>query len=277
MKSLKHWISLGTVVNLPQSSSWKAVSKQDMLQTFKEYGFEGIFGVEDEIDAPLFERMGLHFGQTISYTDDTVLTKMQKATDRGAKSITLHIGNGFESDDTVYHWIENILSFSSKNIPVLIETHRGTVTQDPFRTLRLIERFPEIRFTGDFSHWYTGTLMANDFDKKIKLIKPILSRCDVIHGRFASSGAIQTPYSFLSTESKLHIKQLWLGVLEENISKEIIFAPELLSHSLDYELSMPTATSLNTREEISDRWLEALQMKELISKWNQEIYTQSLI
>ena len=37
-----------------------------------------------------------------------------------------------------------------------IETHRATICQGMWRTVQFVKRFPELRFNGDFSHWYAG-------------------------------------------------------------------------------------------------------------------------
>ena len=65
-------------------------------------------------------------------------------------SLTLHLGTGFESSIEALKLVERTLTSASQfNVRVLIETHRGTLFQDPARTLSLIEQFPELRFTAD--------------------------------------------------------------------------------------------------------------------------------
>lgn len=76
---------------------------------------------------------------------------------RGHESATLHVGSGFESDAESDALVRDILETAERyRFPLYIETHRATITQDPWRTLQLVARFPDIRFNGDFSHWYTG-------------------------------------------------------------------------------------------------------------------------
>ncbi len=64
---------------------------------------------------------------------------------------------GFETPAEASALVEATLQSSAGHaVPVLIETHRATLFQDPARALALVGEFPELRFTADLSHWYTG-------------------------------------------------------------------------------------------------------------------------
>ncbi|GGR37208.1 sugar phosphate isomerase/epimerase family protein [Deinococcus ruber] len=56
-------------------------------------------------------------------------------------------------------------------IPVAFETHRGCITYTPWSTLRLIERFPELKLTLDLSHWVVVC------ERLLEDLKPLLERC----------------------------------------------------------------------------------------------------
>ncbi|PWF49044.1 hypothetical protein [Massilia glaciei] len=67
---------------------------------------------------------------------------------------TIHLGTGFESQAEGYALAEAVLEASAAlRYPLYVETHRATITQDPRRTLDLIERYPALRLNADFSHW----------------------------------------------------------------------------------------------------------------------------
>ncbi|MCD8482070.1 MAG: hypothetical protein LR015_04970, partial [Verrucomicrobia bacterium] len=52
--------------------------------------------------------------------------------------LTVHAGWGLEDDDAVDRLVEAILNASVKHrLPVYVETHRATITQDIWRTVRL--------------------------------------------------------------------------------------------------------------------------------------------
>ena len=122
-----------------------------------------------------------------------LLERARKWADQGFVCSTLMVGTGIDDDDRAAHLVEEVLEASTTaGIPLYIETHRATITQDIWRTLQLVERFPEIRFNGDFSHWYTGHDMpSGDFDGKLELLAPVLERVRYLHGRIGTGGAIQ--------------------------------------------------------------------------------------
>lgn len=63
--------------------------------------------------------------------------------------------------DEVAALVDAILAASSRhNLPIFLETHRATITQDIWRTVQITKRFPEVWFNGDFSHYHCGQEMV---------------------------------------------------------------------------------------------------------------------
>ena len=106
---------------------------------------------------------------------------------------TLHVGWGVESDQEIDDLLSYIISMSeSYDFPLYIETHRSTITQDMQRTVEMTKRFPEIRFNGDFSHYYTGQEMVyGGIENKWEFISPIFNRVRFVHARIGNPGSIQ--------------------------------------------------------------------------------------
>jgi len=111
----------------------------------------------------------------------------------GHTCLTVHACWGIEDDDEVDRLVEAILLGSEKYaLPVYIETHRATITQDMWRTVRLTGRFPGVRLNGDFSHYYTGQEMVyGGLEMKLDFMEPISERIAFIHARIGSPGNIQ--------------------------------------------------------------------------------------
>lgn len=182
---------------------------------------------------------------------------------------TVHVGWGMEDDAAVDRLIDYVLSVSVKNnFPIYIETHRATVTQDMWRTVQIVNRFPEVRFNGDFSHWYTGLEMVNGgFEEKLAFIEPVLERVRFIHGRIGNPGCIQVPIDLQESTSYLeHFKMLWKksfqGFLASAGSGDFIcFTPELLSP--EYYYAQVVRDDKNNQGEFSDRWSQALLLCEV--------------
>jgi len=149
---------------------------------------------------------------------------------------------------------------------MFVETHRATLFQDIWRSVQFVQRFPELRFNGDFSHWYTGLeLPYGDFAAKLAFAAPVLERVDFMHGRIGDPGAMQVDLGRL--EDALgrvfvaHFRQIWTIVFRSFLARygterAFPFAPELLSSRIFY------ARTLDGRE-YSDRWAQSLLLVDL--------------
>ena len=155
-------------------------------------------------------------------------------------------------------------------LPLFVETHRATLTQDLWRTVQLVGAFPELRFNGDFSHWYTGLEMTyGDFDAKVAFIEPVLARTRYLHGRIGDSGCIQIglgPHDGDEPASIEHFRRFWTaaaaGFLAEASAGDVLaFTPELLPPSIGY--ARTEATADGGRDEVTDRWTDALAMADI--------------
>ena len=189
--------------------------------------------------------------------------KAREAADAGLECLTLHLGWGMESDDEGAALIESVLQASQKHkIPLYPETHRATLFQDLQRTVQFIARFPELRFNGDFSHWYTGSEMVyGGFENKLAYIQPVIERVRFLHGRIGSPGCMQVaviendPAPYVA-----HFRTLWTrcfeACLRDPAQPHIAFTPELLAPEIYY------ARTFNGAEE-SDRWQQSLLLAQI--------------
>lgn len=185
----------------------------------------------------------------------------------GYNCATVHLGWGLESDSEVNGLVEYILDSSvNYDFPIYIETHRATVTQDMFRTVALTKRFPEIRFNGDFSHWYTGQEMIyGGIEQKWNFLEPVFDRVRFLHGRIGNPGSIQVAIqNNLNTDYVAHFKEMWtrsfLGFLKYAEPGDYIsFTVELLKSTIFYARKITDENGLEREE--GDRWEEALLYK----------------
>ena len=178
----------------------------------------------------------------------------------GVDSVTLHLGSGFEGRDEGLRLVEHALAVSAAaGLDLLVETHRATLFQDPARALDLVAEFPELRFTADLSHWYTGVEMVyGDFDAKIEALQPIFDRCRMIHGRISDPGCIQVAVEPDDDAAHVeHFRLMWQAVRRACEIAEVDrlpFVVELLPASTNYARVVDRG---NGPEEETDRWTQA--------------------
>jgi hypothetical protein len=254
-------INAANVFNLPESSSVPKGDTLTVLHAIRAAGFEGIQGG----DPQLVRQAGLGFtggGRINTPAEaDKLATEIKKL---GCDCGTLHVGWGIEDDDTIHRLVESVLRASEKHdIPLYIETHRATITDDMWRTVQLTKKFPEIRFNGDFSHWYTGHEMVyGDIAAKWEFLAPVFERVRFIHARIGNPGSMQVDIGDGKDQAYVeHFKEMWtrsfVGFLQSaHPGDYICFTPELLGPKIYYARTFPSASGEMVEE--SDRWQQAL-------------------
>jgi hypothetical protein len=271
---LRIYLNLDNLTDLRADSVWSGMTGTDRDERLLADGFEGIQLTTDEAYSGPLPYAGLD-RINVPGDADPILAKHVA---RGDECVTLHVGWGLEDDDEVFRLVEAILAASEKHqLPTFIETHRATITQDIWRTVQITKRFPEVRFNGDFSHYYCGQeLVYGDWETKLAFMEPIFARVGYMHGRIASPGCIQVPIDANLDARPLqaygpvnyldHFKELWtramLGFLRNADPGDVlIFSPELLFGAIYYARLFPDASGRLIEE--SDRYAQALIYKEL--------------
>jgi hypothetical protein len=273
---LSVYLNLDNLVDLRPDSIWPALEGLPLCQRLLEDGFEGVqlTSSDPHLSGAPLRHCGLNRINTPAEAD--AIAARHAA--RGDRCITVHVGWGLEDDDEVSHLVESILIASEKHhLPIFIETHRATITQDMWRTVQITAKFPEVRFNGDFSHYYCGQeLVYGDWAAKLAFMAPIFARVGFLHGRIASPGCMQVPVDTdLAAKPRQahgvinyldHFKELWtssmLGFLRiADPGDVLIFAPELLSGANYYARKFPVSFSQLSEE--TDRYAQALLLKDL--------------
>ena len=272
---LRSDFNLGTLTNLPEWSSGPRGDKRAVLEALKAAGYRGVQGG----DVALCRELGLGItgGGRIN-TAGEALPLAQKLKDAGYECATVHVAWGLEDDAEVDRLVEDILSACAKtNFPIYIETHRATITQDPWRTVKLCERLPEVRFNGDFSHWYTGLEMVyGDFNAKLEFIAPVFERVRFMHGRIGNPGSMQVDCGDGTGRTYVeHFREMWTrscaGFLKTSKPGDFLcFAPELL-HSNNYYARLFKNEKGELLEEC-DRWEQA----KVLTRVAQEAFAEAV-
>lgn len=229
----------------------------------EDAGYDGIQFI-DPVDRPALEQaraagLGVCGSGRVNEPGEADAVA-QAAADQGLECLTLHVGWGMESNDEASRLIEAILEAGARHhIPLYVETHRATLFQDMYRTVQFAGEFPELRFNGDFSHWYTGLEMVyGGFENKLAFMRPVVERVRFVHGRIGNPGCMQVavgqddPAPYVA-----HFRTMWTECFAAYLrypAKQqpfITFAAELLAPGIYY------ARTFNGAEE-SDRWEQSL-------------------
>ena len=186
----------------------------------------------------------------------------EAAADAGLECVTLHVGWGMESDAEGARLIEEVLEARGRHgVPLYVETHRATLFQDMQRTVGFVARFPELRFNGDFSHWYTGSEMVyGGFENKLAFIQPVIERVRFVHGRIGNPGCMQVAVAENDPAPYVaHFRRMWTECFASYLREPapaqefVTFAAELLAADIFY------ARTFEGKEE-SDRWEQSLRL-----------------
>lgn len=268
--SLRVYLNLANLFDLSSGSMWPGLEGLPRMERLAADGFEGVQLADD---APATEAAPIpHCGLDRINTPAEADGIAARHAARGDQCLTVHAGWGLEDDDDVCRLVESILAASQKHhIPIFIETHRATITQDLWRTVKITEKFPEVRFNCDFSHFYTGQeLVYGGMEMKLAFMEPIFARTGFMHGRIGSPGCMQVAIGNGSgrpmqahgvSDYLADFREMWtramLGFLRSARPGDfLIFAPELLSGTYYYARLFPDAAG-NLVEE-SDRYRDAL-------------------
>ena len=154
-------------------------------------------------------------------------------------------------------------------IQLHIETHRNRMTTDLLFTLHPLDHYPQLRLTGDLSHyvvdrecWYPLT------DTDQALMHRIVDNCWGFHGRVASREQIQLQLNFPQHRGWVKVFMNWW---ERGFRQWQAKAGQDETLTFLCELGPPEyAMTGPDGYELSDRWQEALQLKEMVrGLWTQ--------
>jgi sugar phosphate isomerase/epimerase len=234
------------------------------LKGIRDAGYDGVQFSQPLDRTGKDEALGLGLGVCGSgrvNTPANAAPLAKEAREAGLECLTLHVGWGTETDDEAAALIDSVLSASAQfSIPLYPETHRATIFQDPWRTVRFLQKFPDLEFNGDFSHWYTGTEMVyGGFENKMEFFRPVLGRIGFLHGRIGNPGCMQVDIGDGSVDGRpyvAHFRTLWTASFHGYLSRrplcdQFCFTPELLGPEFYY------ARLFGGHEE-SDRWEQSL-------------------
>jgi hypothetical protein len=157
-------------------------------------------------------------------------------------------------------WMEDA---EQAGLPLLFETHRDSLLNDLYYTLQLLDLAPDMRLCADLSHFVVDREMRSPISATDEdYIDRVLQRSDCFQGRIANREQIQVQIDFPQHQEWVTIfKGWWKSGMRawrrRNASDAtLIFLCELGPP--------PYAMTDRNQRELSDRWEEALQIRDWV-------------
>jgi sugar phosphate isomerase/epimerase len=148
-----------------------------------------------------------------------------------------------------------------------IETHRNNIPESLNQALELIDAYPEIRFTGDLSHFVVvGEFYGWKEEQALERMMPVLERVSHLHGRISNGEQVQVDVGDGNCAVAQFFVSLWTAAMRHWLKDAqpgdvFPFASELGPPR--YAITLPDG------REFSDRWEQSLVMKRLAEQaWN---------
>jgi hypothetical protein len=160
-------------------------------------------------------------------------------------------------------------------VAVNVETHRDRMTTDLFFTLQLLDCFPGLRLTADVSHYLVGREFAWPVDEaNHAMIHRVLDQSWAIHGRIASREQIQISLGFPQHAGWVELFMGWWEYAIRSWKKRA--GPDAILTFLCELGPAPYAITGPDGAELSDRWQDALVMKNMIRALWQRITDEDI-
>jgi hypothetical protein len=271
--------SLWAMEGLP----WRATqpwSLEEQIEQVASAGFAGVAVDTYSLDnippaatlAPLLHAAELRSSVTVFVTETRPLAQgLEYASELGAELVVV-CGQVFpeevsETARLVRSWLKEA---AEAGIPLHLETHRYTLTNDLGFTARLVREVPEVELALDLSHYVVGNELPDVDEPRVEeMMSLLIARGASLQGRVATREQIQVPLEFPQHRPAVErFLRWWSQAFRSWRSRaasgaDLVFLCEL--GPVPYPVTGPDGL------ELSDRWHEAL----LLKSWAEELFIAS--
>jgi hypothetical protein len=219
--------------------------------------------------APLLRDAGLRC-QVFAFVNETkpLSAALEYAAATGAECVVV-CGQVFpaevaEAAATVRGWLARA---EDAGVALQLETHRYTMTNDLGFTARLLAEVPEVELSVDLSHYVVGNELPDGPDPRVdELVGRLLDRGGSFQGRIATRGQVQVSPGFPQHRVAADRFRGWWEQGFRSWRSRATAGAECVFHC---ELgTVPYAITGPDGVELTDRWAEALQLKQ----WAEELF-----
>ncbi|TDF96800.1 sugar phosphate isomerase/epimerase [Paenibacillus piri] len=252
-------------------------SIEEKFEKIAEAGFTGIMAhLPTGQDAGLWRRLLDEYGFSLGIHSfprkpEDMTELLREAKQFGVLYVNSQVMDSFVIGQAAVELLHGLVEEARKaQIPYMIETHRGRVTQDLHRTVDYVKAIPELRLTIDLSHYIVaGELTAaasRELEMAGELFDVLLQRTSAIHARVSNGEQVQVDigpngeHPMVKPFMKWWERGMSCWLNEAKPGDILPFVTEL--GPPDYAITEATYKR-EDRTEISDRWQQALVLKRL--------------
>lgn len=259
-----------------RSPSLAERTPEEAFKMVADAGFDGmcldpsVAEIQENLDLkPLFEKHGLGcMVNAFPYAADELVPLLDFATEMNACMVNVISGvmpiRPEDAVAVVRQWID---AAGERDMQLLFETHRDGLLNDLYFTLQLMDLVPEMRLCADLSHFVVDReLRAPVPERDAQYISTVLSRSDCFQGRIANREQVQIQIDFPQHQVWVDIfKGWWTDGMREWRKRNADDATLIFLCELG---PPPYAITDGDQNELSDRWVESLQIRD----WALEIW-----
>lgn len=259
-----------------RSPSLAERTPEEAFKMVADAGFDGmcldpsVAEIQENLDLkPLFEKHGLGcMVNAFPYAADELVPLLDFATEMNACMVNVISGvtpiRPEGAVAVVRQWID---AAGERDMQLLFETHRDGLLNDLYFTLQLMDLVPEMRLCADLSHFVVDReLRAPVPERDAQYISTVLSRSDCFQGRIANREQVQIQIDFPQHQVWVDIfKGWWTDGMREWRKRNADDATLIFLCELG---PPPYAITDGDQNELSDRWVESLQIRD----WALEIW-----
>ncbi len=249
-------------------------SERRKFEKIAEAGFKGISArIPDEANREewlqLLEAYDLSFSAIAfpSKPEDLERVIRESVEFGKVQYINAQVMDSFVVDDRAVQLLNELLHTAEKaGIPLFIETHRGTVTQDLLRTVNYVRAIPGLSLMIDLSHYVVAGELNGESAAAEACFDELLARTAGIHARVSNGEQVQIDIGEQGEHPMLrHFARWW----RKGMANWLEDAQEGDILPFVTELGPPGNYAITRRNEggqeveISDRWQQALLLKRI--------------
>lgn len=168
-------------------------------------------------------------------------------------NVIAYLPAGADAVAVVGRWLDQA---RARGLDLVLETHRGTVTNTLGQTLALLDALPALRLTADLSHLIVAhSIKLPVAPENAAMLERILARSAALHLRIGTSEQVQVPVGWTQHAAwRAAFAGWWRRALDAGARLALV------------ELGPPPfALTGADGGEVSDRWADALALRDDIS------------